>query len=255
MLPNPVEEEEEAVAGVKKEVAARSQQEEVKKVVQAAKKVEEEVVEEVEEVEVEEKESKVNVPQILTVLLLTPLALNGVFANVPPISLVTRTAGGKEEVVEVVKVVAVVAEAVVAEAVVAEAVVVEEVQVEEVKECVRLMGIALLRILYALNGDSASVPLTSQEERTVGARVGEEEEEEPVARTLTVLQPTRSARSGASVSVQNTSQGTLTAILELHSWCILVFVCSWCSLYCSLSCSLNCSNMLNFLYLSPWHCQ
>ena len=239
MLPNPVEEEEEAVAGVKKEVAARSQQEEVKKVVQAAKKVEEEVVEEVEEVEVEEKESKVNVPQILTVLLLTPLALNGVFANVPPISLVTRTAGGKEEVVEVVKVVAVVAEAVV----------VEEVQVEEVKECVRLMGIALLRILYALNGDSASVPLTSQEERTVGARVGEEEEEEPVARTLTVLQPTRSARSGASVSVQNTSQGTLTAILELHSWCILVFVCSWCSLYCSLSCSLNCSNMLNFLYL------
>ena len=248
MLPNPVEEEEEAVAGVKKEVAARSQQEEVKKVVQAAKKVEEEVVEEVEEVEeveVEEKESKVNVPQILTVLLLTPLALNGVFANVPPISLVTRTAGGKEEVVEVVKVVAVVAEAVV----------VEEVQVEEVKECVRLMGIALLRILYALNGDSASVPLTSQEERTVGARVGEEEEEEPVARTLTVLQPTRSARSGASVSVQNTSQGTLTAILELHSWCILVFVCSWCSLYCSLSCSLNCSNMLNFLYLSPWHCQ
>ena len=252
MLPNPVEEEEEAVAGVKKEVAARSQQEEVKKVVQAAKKVEEEVVEEVEEVEVEveEKESKVNVLQILTVLLLTPLALNGVFANVPPISLVTRTAGGKEEVVEVVKVVAVVAEAVVVEEVV-----VEEVQVEEVKECVRLMGIALLRILYALNGDSASVPLTSQEERTVGARVGEEEEEEPVARTLTVLQPTRSARSGASVSVQNTSQGTLTAILELHSWCILVFVCSWCSLYCSLSCSLNCSNMLNFLYLSPWHCQ
>ena len=212
-----VGEEEEVVEGVKKEVGVKSQQEEVKKVVQEAKKVEEEVgavkeAEEEEEVEVGEEgegeESKVNVPQILTVLLLTPLALNGAFANVRLISLVTRIAGGKAEEVVVVEVVEVVAA-------VAEAVVVEEVEVE--KGCVHLMGIAPLRILYVPNGVSASAPHTSPEGQTAGARVeGEEEVGEPVARMPTVRPQTPSARNGASVSVLNTSLGTLSAILELH---------------------------------------
>ena len=213
-----VGEEEEVVEGVKKEVGVKSQQEEVKKVVQEAKKVEEEVgavKEAEEEVEVEEEgeegegeESKVNVPQILTVLLLTPLALNGAFANVRLISLVTRIAGGKAEEVVVVEVVEVVAA-------VAEAVVAEEVEVE--KGCVHLMGIAPLRILYVPNGVSASAPHTSPEGQTAGARVeGEEEVGEPVARMPTVLPQTPSARNGASVSVLNTSLGTLSAILELH---------------------------------------
>ena len=210
-----VGEEEEVVEGVKKEVGVKSQQEEVKKVVQEAKKVEEEVgavkeaeVEEEaeEEGEVEEEESKVNVPQILTVLLLTPLALNGAFANVRLISLVTRIAGGKAEEVVVVEVVEVVAA-------VAEAVVVEEVE----KGCVHLMGIAPLRILYVPNGVSASAPHTSPEGQTAGARVEVEEEVgERVARMPTVLPQTPSARNGASVSVLNTSLGTLSAILELH---------------------------------------
>ena len=215
-----VGEEEEVVEGVKKEVGVKSQQEEVKKVVQEAKKVEEEVeaVKEAEEEaevgeEGEGEESKVNVPQILTVLLLTPLALNGAFANVRLISLVTRIAGGKAEEVVVVEVVEVVAA--VAEAVVAEAVVVEEVEVE--KGCVHLMGIAPLRILYVPNGVSASAPHTSPEGQTAGARVeGEEEVGEPVALMRTVLPQTPSARNGASVSVLNTSLGTLSAILELH---------------------------------------
>merc|ERR1712032_758418 len=86
---------------------------------------------------------------------------------------------------------------------------------EAEKGCVLLMEIAPRKILYALNGDSASAPLISLEERTAGARVvAVEEVEEPVDRMPTVLQRTPSAQNGVSASVLNTSQETQTAILE-----------------------------------------
>merc|ERR1711971_121243 len=83
------------------------------------------------------------------------------------------------------------------------------------KGCVLLMEIAPLKILSALNGDSASAPLTNQEGQIAGARVvAVEEVEEPVDQMPTVLKQIPSARNGVSASVLNTSQGTKTAILE-----------------------------------------
>merc|ERR1712038_1027587 len=100
-------------------------------------------------------------------------------------------------------------------------VVVEEVAVEEVeevvevveeKECVPLTPTAHPTILSAANGDSASVPLTSQVGQTAGAK--EEEEVELVVLMLTVLPQTLSAVSGVSVNAPSTNLGIRSVILE-----------------------------------------
>merc|ERR1711971_639893 len=81
--------------------------------------------------------------------------------------------------------------------------------------CVLLTEIAPLKILFALNGDSASAPLTNQEGQTAGVRVAVVEEvEEPVDLMLTVLKQIPFAQNGVSASVLNTSQETKTAILD-----------------------------------------
>ena len=149
-------------------------------------------------------ESKVNVPQILTALLLTRPAANGVTANVLLISLVILIVGGKVEE----EVVVLVAKAV--------EVVVEEAEVEEERECVPLTPTAHPTILSAVNGDSASVPLTSQEGQTAGAKEEVEVEVavELVALMLIVLPQTQSAVSGVSANAPSTNLGIRSVILE-----------------------------------------
>ena len=186
----------------KRGVEARNRQVEAKKEVQEAKKVEGEVEVVVEAVVVVVVESKVNVPQILTALLLTRPAANGVTANVLLISLVILIVGGKVEE----EVVVLVAKAV--------EVVVEEAEVEEERECVPLTPTAHPTILSAVNGDSASVPLTSQVGQTAGAKEEVEEEVELVVLMLTVLPQTRSAVSGVSANAPSTNLGIRSVILE-----------------------------------------
>ena len=85
---------------------------------------------------------------------------------------------------------------------------------EEERECVPLTPTAHPTILSAANGDSASVPLTSQEGQTAGAKEEVEEEVELVVLMLTVLPQTRSAVSGVSANAPSTNLGTQSVILE-----------------------------------------
>ena len=92
-----------------------------------------------------------------------------------------------------------------------------EAEVEEERECVPLTPTAHPTILSAANGDSASVPLTSQVGQTAGAKeevVEEVEEVELVALMLTVLPQTRSAVSGVSANAPSTNLGIRSVILE-----------------------------------------